>query len=232
MFKIKKIILLICLTFLLCGCSVDYDIIINKDLSVDESFTVVEKKEEIRNRTYANTFDELVKSVQSNTGMDSSRYLIKKYNKGSLIGAKVNRSYRSINEYVSVAQKNDLFTTETEYKNENGISTLTSKVIYTENSEFVAISYLIDAKINIKVPFEVLENNADSVDKENNIYTWNLKNYKKSPNSEDIKLVFDSNKKINSPFSYFIFVVVGVAIVGLIIIGSVVYKKSHKTLEI
>ena len=230
----KKINLLIILALpiLLCGCTVDYDIKINKDLSVDESFTVVEEREKIKEQSYVNTYSELVDSVKSNTGVDSSKYEISEYKKGSLLGSKIHRSYPTIEKYVYSVNNYDLFTTKTSYTNKGGIYTFNSKILYESNEEFVAITYFIDAKINIKVPFEVIESNADYVDKKNNIYSWDLKNYKKSEKTEDIKLVFDTNKKISSISDYYIYFAIGIVLVAFIIVCTVVYKKSNKTLEI
>lgn len=232
MVKRKYLVLIFGLIFLLCGCSVDYDIKINKDLSVDESFTVVEEKEKIREKSYANTYEELLQSVKSNTGIDSSKYLINSYKNSSQLGAKVSRTYPSIQNYVNTVKDYDLFTTKTTYKKNGSVSTLTSKVIYKANEEFVAIAYFIDAKINIKVPFVVIENNADYVDEKNNIYSWDLKNYTNSTKPEDIMLVFDTDKKISSISDFLTyFIIVGVILI-MFVFGFIIYKKANKTGEL
>lgn len=230
--KRKNMFLIFVLVFLLCGCSVDYDLKINKDLSVDESFTVVEQKEKIREQSYINTYEELMDSVKSSTGIDLRKYEINEYKGSSFLGAKVNRTYPSIEKYVSNINDYDLFTTKSTYAKNNNISTLTTKIIYESNEEFVAFKYAIDAKINIKVPFTVIESNADYIDKKNNIYSWDLKNYVSSTKTEDIKLIFDTNQKITSISDYLIYFVIGIIAVVLIIIGAIVYKKSNRTLEI
>ena len=164
--------------------------------------------------------------------MDTSKYNIQEYKKSNFLGSKVTRSYKSIEEYVNNINNNNLFTTDTKYTKSGNISTFVSKIIYEENEEFVSIVYSIDANINIKVPFTVIESNADYVDEKNKIYSWNLKNYVDSKKTEDIKLVFNTDE-VDKDFSdYLGYIIICIIVICLFVFGIVIYKKSNKTLEL
>lgn len=224
--KLKKILLIGFFVTFLTGCSVDYNVSINKDLSVDESFNIVENLSVIRDEKY-NSLEEVIEDFQNKTTVDLKKYDHKTSIKKDLISSKVTREYGSINTYIKALNKIDLFSNETKLDKNGGVYTFTSKINYEENEELVAILYKIDAKIGITVPFEVVDNNADYVDEKTNTYYWNLKNYVDPSNQKSITLSFDTNKTIVSTSSIIKYAVIGGIIAIGLITALVIGKKSQ-----
>ena len=224
--KLKKILLIGFFITFLTGCSVDYNVSINKDLSVDESFNIVEEKSVLKNEKY-NSLSEVVEEFQNKTTVNLKNYDHKTSIKKNLVSSEVTREYGSIDTYIAALNKIDLFSNESKLDKNEGIYTFTSKVNYKENEEMIAILYKIDAKIGITVPFEVVDNNADSVDEKSNTYYWNLKNYVDSANQKSIKLSFDTNKPIISTGTIIRYAIIGGVIVIGLVAAMIISKKSQ-----
>lgn len=201
----NKFRIIIILVLLFCsGCSVDYDLKINNDLSVEESFVALETKEKLKTMQY-NSLDEVIENNKRLTVVDTKKYFINKYTEKDLMGVKVNRNYDSISKYIEQLNNYDWFLNSSSYTVSQDVITIKSDILFEANEEYVNLLHMIDAKINIKVPFEVVSHNADSVDLDNNVYTWNIKNYL---GEDELYISFDKTKKKSSK-------------VGLIIIGAI-----------
>lgn len=195
--KLKFIVLLVLL--FTTGCTVDYDLKINNDLSIEESFIAFDTKENLKEKKY-NSFNDMIEANERLTIVDTDLYIINNYKKDNLLGATVKRKYTSLEEYVNQVNKYDLFLNKTTYTLSSDIATIKFSPVYEENKEFANIFYNIDANINIYIPFEVKEHNADSFDESKNIYTWNVKNYTK--NNEELYVSFDTTKRNYSLGNY------------------------------
>ena len=163
----KKIILLILVTLLFSGCSVQYNLYINSDLSVNESITATENTYQLRTNTgqepkvAANTLFDVykIKGIDYNVTTTS--------NEDNTI-TKVSTKFDSLEDYeeyftsdiikeVKVTQKDKYITLE--FEQEVPLTDYTSKSLVYDSVE-----------VNINMPFTVTNHNADTVS--GDTYTW------------------------------------------------------------
>ena len=229
--RIKKIVLIL-IIILLSGCSVEYNLTINEDSSVNEKVVASENT----NRMKINTGLSEDQSVNylykmfDRTGLDTK---ISTVQKNGVTISTVTGSYNSLDKY-SKNFTSDLFK-EASVKKDGNIITLTfdqSMMLSSNSSRGLIYDNVI---VNITVPFKVIEHNADTYKR--NTYTWNIGKdqklkqikikYDKSDliNAKEIKL---GNFKFNVKYSY---MVIGVLLLVVGIIALIVYinnKKNNK----
>lgn len=229
--KIKKIklIIILMLVFLVSGCSVEYNFVINEDSSINEEIIASEKTDRLESMTRlkgeqaCNYLYNMFKRNNDTSGVSCSE-------KNSITYGTARAIYTNIDEYSSKF-KNDIFEKVEVLKNEDEI-TLTATQKEKLGGEGGTTYIYNGIKINITVPFEVVENNADSVSK--NTYTWIIKEDKKVKN---IKLVYKdkelpnhanikiSDNKYNLKYEYFIVGAIVAIVLGIVVF---VFMKSKK----
>ena len=210
----RKICLLVCLLFFLCGCSIDYNLEF-----IDASF--IEKinigpvnskaEEEMSYMSFFaiknNKYDKLYNLNYSND------YLKLKY-KYSVSDFELARTFNECYELSNISYDDNYY------------------YIYTSN-EFKCMSYLRysanEVKINFKTNHEVVEVNADYID--GDTYTWVIN--ENNSNNKPIKLKMvkevvsdklDNNEDKNKYESIFLMLLGVVVIIG-IVVGFSLYKR-------
>lgn len=173
----RKIILLIVLLFLLCGCTANVDLVV-KENGIEESVSVTAlqdnylTKEQIKGafREYIPAFAE---TEIVDTMPDEKESGVSYYNKSTTelsSGYLLNYKYNfSLGDYVKARTVKKSFSSAAVIK-DNNEKTIT---ISTDNAGillFKEYPNLTEVKVNIKAEYPVKENNADSV--KDNIYTW------------------------------------------------------------
>lgn len=175
----RKIITLLALIFLLCGCNAEVDLIIDKN-TIDETIKINDFVSE------QNTKEMIFSSYREFIPVDSSIMIVdtepdeKKYNVDYY-----KRSFTDLgNGYNFIYKYNHNFD---EYQNARSVNSAfkSSFISYDKKERTVTISTdktgilvfnqyknLDSLKINLTSTYEVLESNADSHD--GNVYTWNL----------------------------------------------------------
>ena len=224
-----KTFALFCLIFILCGCSVEYNLTINDDGSVSEKVVASENT----NR------------MQSNTGLKGKQAVNYLYNMFKRNDDNIRLTSRSNNSTTYATVTNSLKNLD-EYEN-NFSSDVFENVSVEKKDGIVTITFnqtnklggnssrqLIydDITANITVPYIVVDNNADSVS--GDTYTWHIK---KDEDLKTLKLSYEDGSKIDSlnikinnktyNINYGLIAVSGIIIVLLIIV-LIVYIKNKK----
>lgn len=224
-----KIILLMLVVILFSGCTVNYDLYINNDLSVNEKIIASDSAKNIKMKT----------RQEPKVAADSLFKIYKNEN--------VNYSFSTIeDEYTITSTAIAAYDTLDEYKNKFK-SNIVKEVIMTKKDNIITLEFNQDEpissnsskslvydeiKVNINVPFTVTDNNADEIN--GNTYTWNIK---KDQKLKKIKISFNTketktSKIFNFGFlqvnvKYYVLVILGFAIlIGLIIL--IVYLNNKK----
>lgn len=216
----KKILYLIIILLTISGCTARYQLKINEDLTVEEVIVGLEDDSFYDN--YYNSKKSRVVDFVMATKIDylkSENYKIEKKYEDLLYGATVSKTYNSLDEYS---------------KNSIAYKQLYNSLVINKDNDIIEISlseklpkngqsndrYVIDeGKIEIIVPFKVVEHNADEYDKDTNKYIWNVN----SSNDKNIYIKFDSSKKDNKN-NYDIIFVIGLGFI-IILAGYIVVKK-------
>ncbi len=223
-----RIILVFCLIVLLSGCSIEYDLIINEDSTVSEKVTASENTKRMESFTRqkgkqaVNYLFEMYKRHDENIELSSRT-------DDKMTYAIALNVHNNIQDYSSKFYS-DIFDEIKVTREDNVIN------IYGKQSELISSkgdSNLIydNVKINIKVPYEVINNNADSI--KNNVYTWDIRkdeyktielSYKEGSKKDKINVnIKEKTYNINYGF------VVVVPLLSIIIITIlIIYIKNKK----
>ena len=227
--KKLRLFITILILLVLSGCSVEYNLTINEDYTINE--TVIASEETNR-----------MESLTRLKGKQAISYLYDMYkrdnkdveldyrNESKYTYATAYTSHDNINEYANNFTS-DVFNKAIVEKKDN-VTTLTlNQSQKLSNDDSYALVY-DDIKINITIPFKVTQNNADSVN--GNVYTWNIK---KGKDLKTIKVSYEEgskknnvnvktkNKTYNIKYSV---IIIGILIFVIVFIILFVYIKNKK----
>ena len=226
----KKIITLIFLCLFCIGCEAKYELVINEDLTVEESITGLEDNE-FYGQYYKSTKERVVGFLTETVDdyLNEIGYLKTFVDYGDLAGALVNKKFSSIDEYFEKSESYTQFYDDWDYTIKNGVVTISLKDQLLRNEDSID-RYVIDTcDVSITLPFKVKKSNANHIDKKTNTYTWNLDD----ETAQDIYIKFDTTKKANydnsNYLSYAIIIIVLIAITALI---YYIYDKNKLSNEI
>ena len=220
--KMKKIVilLLLCLTT---GCSVNYKVNINEDLTIIEEAEIKGNEafyQPYYKTTKVNVLKELLEGYKETLIENNYDYeLLENYNPS----IKIKKQYNDINSYLNNSLLfNDYF----------------EKINYTENNKNVKIEtegfnpneednpdrfYVRDLDIAITCAYNVVNSNAVKIDKKTNTYHFQM-----DENTKEFKILleFDTSSKFNPNIEIYVMILVGV----LMVIASwiFVYKSKRK----
>ena len=226
--KLKKILI----TFIILitsGCSVEYNLNINEDNSVSETVVASEvttKMESLTRLKGDTAVNYLFKMFNRNDDLISVTSTSDTYN----TYATAKRVYNDIDEYKD-SFKSDLFSNINVSKSDNTVMIYAKQKTKLTNDSNYSLIY-DDVHIKIKIPYKVIENNADEVI--GDTYIWNLS---KNDDLKTVKISYlDNNKnnnmniKINNKIysiSYYI-TIIGLLALIIIFIIIIVYRKNKK----
>lgn len=222
----KKIYIVLFIILICCGCTAKYDLKINKDLSVSESITGLE------NDKFYNYFSVPKSKVIDLTVAPYRSYLeVQKYSRNefsenSLYGATFSKKYNSLDDYVKYSSIYRQYFDNLDIKNDNNIISISVDNPLGANANFSNRIIVDEGTISIVVPFKVLENNADKVDKRNNVYYWNFNSSK----ANKIFIKFDSKKNADGGNLNFKVAIVSIVILslGIFVVYRIYRKKNNQ----
>ena len=210
-----KFIILILIVFLFAGCSGDYNLKFNRDLSIDEDIDILIDN---KDNAYENTF-----VLFENADIDADKYNIML--KGDKVRIIYKEKYKSFEDYYLNSKLYRLLFKELELNRTNSgmfINTESNFKLDDSNNQNIINSYDIDTiRINITMPFNVIENNADEV--KDDTYTWVLN---KNNTYKNIRARYDyENDRVPS---IVLMVVIGVISFGIIIYLAVYFLRNKR----
>lgn len=241
----KFLIILLCL--MLTGCRIDYNLKItdkNKFVEKTDIMAYFPNGNSISNEPGEEGYDiaEVLRSDAReylNT-LSYSGYNLINIESTNYKGVRVSRTFDgavSYNYNMLVKNLYDEFSVDLS----DDIVTISAKGLNRENveSRYEMMGMVLDnSSINIELPYKVLENNADEVDKNKNIYTWNID---KNTTEKDILLKYDSSNvyalnmktigtKVNMTVVYVILVFLIIIIVGYFVYSYIkrIYENRNK----
>lgn len=161
--KIKKILLLIIITFILTGCSTNYNLKINLDGEVSESIksevtnSILEDQSKSKDEK-KKYLEELIKFFDSELEYDD----IVVNDDNAIIN--ISKNYIDIYDYLDNSKSYSYLFKSMDYKLDKDTVTITTEPTdyETENK----------TEITISLPYKVISNNANEVDEKTNTYTW------------------------------------------------------------
>ena len=216
--KIKYIVISV-LLLLVTGCSGNYNVKINEDMSVNEElYLTIENKEGLYQKTLKIFNDNNVKEKDYEVVLSDDNLKIT-----------YNASYNSIEEYILNSKVYHQLIDNIELnKSNNYVDLYVNEKLKLSNSNMkqngTNLTDLDVLQVNIENPFEVNFSNAELVT--DNVYTWTIKN---GDIEKKIQMQFKPSLDI---FPYRQVIVLSVVIICFVIIGVSIYiryKKSQKS---
>lgn len=229
----KKVIICIIFLIILSGCTIKDNVIVNYNGSVKEEVHVLQKNDIIGNNLKSMVDNKI---SQNKLVLDYKKYNYN-YEKGSeLSGAVIYKNYDNICSYFENSAFNQYVYKYMDCNLNNGYYEIKNDTEYIpycpECSDWPALEK-ITYKISLPIPAE--EQNADEIN--GNTYTWNYdkdttnKNfYLKISKSklEDYKSNYIKNKKQKENNKKYIIIGIGIAVLFVILIGSIALYIRHK----
>lgn len=224
-----KIFIFLCSILLLSGCSVEYNLTLNDDLTVSEKVVATERTKRMEALTKQKG-EQAVNYLYNIFKRDDEDITLTSRDDDYNTYATAITSYEDINDYASKFSS-DVFDNVNVTKDGNIITFSTEQKELLSSDTNYSLLY-DDITVNVTIPFEVTSNNADKVT--GNTYTWNIKkntDYKtiefayKEGNKEDKVNINVNDETYN--IQYGVIITVGL----VIIIGSIVlfvYIKNKK----
>ena len=215
--KIKYIVISV-LLLLVTGCSGNYNVKINEDMSVNEELYLnIENKEGLYQKTLKIFNDNNVKEKDYEVVLSDDNLKIT-----------YNASYNSIEEYILNSKIYHQLIDNIELnKSNNYVDLYVNEKLKLSNLNMkqngTNLTDLDVLQVNIENPFEVNFSNAELVT--DNVYTWTIKN---GDIEKKIQMQFKPSLDI---FPYRQVIVLSVVIICFVIIGVSIYiryKKSQK----
>lgn len=231
----KKFGVLIVLTLLLSGCTLNYNLNIDNNMIFTEKIKVTESNSVISKfALYASDYVDTSINDYTNDP-DYGNYTIKKTTNNDVSGGIATATYMDFNQFRVQDKLKDYFFSDVEMSTDGNIITLeftsntTNTLLSNNSSEETTVNTdgaaLNKANISITLPFKVINSNADKVDKKNNTYTWT---YDTMNQDKSITLSFDKSKKviiIDIPSWVYVLVVLVLFFAGL---GWYIYHHYKK----
>lgn len=220
--KMKKILLAVLVLFIMTGCSLDYNIILKDDLSIKEEFEASEPLNYFFEEYEFYDRDEIIDIFFERDKEKQPKVSYKKINNKDDTGAIISAEYKDLKDYLNRTTIYKQYFEKIEVSEESNIVSIESKGKFypyvTQDFERYAID---DAKIKIKVPFKVIENNADEIEKD--IYIWKID---KETKNKKIILRFDkkNNIKLNNEKNMTLTIVISVISI-IIFVGLFIFAK-------
>lgn len=223
----KKILLLVLFIFLITGCKVEYNLVINNDLSVSES-VIMTGTDEFFDSFYKSSRINVVEMFLDEGRRDDLKKSGYEYNivEDETPYVVATKNYNSMEEFVDKTIFKEQYFEDLEIIKEENIVTL-------KNKEFIPISPDSIERYGIKIttlkitlPYEVVESNASLYDDLSNTYIWYI-----SDGNEDFSLVlsYDINKIYEGPKdnnSLLLILASLVFVIGVIVATYIMNKKN------
>lgn len=222
----KKILLLILIMFLITGCKVEYNLVINNDLTVSESVKMTGTDDffEAFYKSSKMNVVEMLLDEGRRDDLEKNNYKIEIIEKERpyVIASK---KYPNLNNYASNTLFLEQYFNELDVSENNGIVSIKTLDFIPISSDSIERYVIKTTMLSITVPYEVIENNAISFDKMTNTYTWYIND---DVDSFSLLLSYDTNEIYEVPKNNdLIMVIVSIIfIIGLIITTFVLNKKN------
>ena len=219
----KKNIFLILILFLITGCSCNYNISLNKDLTVDEEIIIYgtnrlynayykTNRVDVLKENLENYVEELeVDNYESSLVEDVNPYII------------IKRKYQNMEEYLNNSKFFNDYFDEISYNKSGNIVKIDTIGFNPNEEDNPDRFYVENALINVKLSYEVNNANTSIVDDKTNTFQYNL-----LENDSDFKLLinYDISKKFN-PLKKNMIYIVG-AILVIVITWLILFLVNRK----
>ncbi|MBR3117347.1 MAG: hypothetical protein IKF36_05720 [Bacilli bacterium] len=227
-----KVLLVLLLVLITAGCSVEYELTINKDNSVSEKVVAIDNTERLLVNTNLNEKD-AVNYLYQMFDRDGLSTKISYVSKDGNTVATVTGNHNTLQDYVDNFTS-DLFSNAELVEDGDKVTLVFNQVARLGKDNSRSLIY-DNITVRIKVPFKVLDHNADEA--RYGVYTWNIKEndnlrtlsitYDKG-NMRDEQKITIGNFSFSIKYQYIAFTILGLIVAAIIIIVIINNRKNNK----
>lgn len=210
-----KILILVLSVVLLTGCSGNYNLKINKDLSVEENLYL----------TIDNTSDAYKNTLKifDDNKIDKNNYDVSV--SGNNVVIEYNEKFKTIDQYLLNSKiYHQLFDNISYNKTEKYIDLYTSQNLKLKGNSYIGNTSDIDVlQINVQMPFKMISDNSDISN--DDIYTWTI-----DKNTENKKIAMHFTADPQS-FPYAQVIVISLVVIALTVFAIMIirmYKEKQQ----
>ena len=219
----KKIVFLVLSIILITGCSVQYNLEINNDLSIVEEAKLTGTDSFFSNY-YKTTKKNVIKSQLElyHKFLDEKGYTYELV-ESSIPYVNVSKKYDNIDSFTKNSILFNDYFDEVKYTKDGNINKIETIGFNPNNSDNPERFDVKELEITITCPYKVTSHNAKSVSEKTNTYHYEL-----NENNNKILLEFDSSKKFN-PYErtiWLIFVFIAIIIISWVMVYILNKKKK------
>ena len=216
----RRFVFMVIMLLLCVGCRAEYNLTINDDLSVEENVLATEDSEFFEE--YEKSSVGRVISIILAPHLDllnENDYVTNSHITSGRSGATIMKKFSSVEEYANSNLFSSQYAENVNYSKDGNKITLSVKGNFSKAEQDQSRFVVDEAAISIKLPFKVIENNADKVD--GDVYTWIFT--ENDTKEREIKITFDKSK-IKKDINY-LYVGIVIGIIILLIVLFMVYNK-------
>jgi len=223
----KNIVLIIVILLLSSGCHADYTLRINPDLTVSESVIALESAPFFNQFETSPVSQVIAYLLQPNLPyLNEHGFRVEQVMREAEAGVRISNGYKSIEHFREISEFPNQFVNEWEYIEDGKYRTLKITGMISNTPQDQSGVFPIElARINIQIPFDVTEHNADRHDASNNMYIWFIDEVGVE---REILLTFNVESLEESDFRLY---VIGGIIIVLVIIAMIVFSKMADSKE-
>ena len=221
----KKIFFVLISLFLITGCSVNYNVIINEDLSITERINIKEN-DDFYSTYYKTTRNNVLSGIIDNYKdlLEENNY---KYtlNKGVNPTVTIERKYDNIDSFLNNSKFFNDYFDEIKY-NVNGNIVTIETIGFNPNEEDNPDRFnVLELDVSITSVYNIINNNASSIDESTNTYHFIM-----NGDTTDFKILleFDKSSKFNPFMKKLIMIIIAILMIIITWISLFVYSKKKK----
>ena len=206
----KKNIFLLLILFLLTGCSCNYNVSINKDLTIDEEVTIYGTNRLYNAYYKTNKADVLLENLENyleEIKENNYEYSLIEEGEPHII---ITKKYQDIENYLNNSKFFNDYFDEISYNKEGNIVKIETVGFNPNEEDNPDRFYVEDAIININVAYEVDNVNTEDVDDRTNTFRYYLK---EEDNDFKILINYDISKKFNPHKKNMIYIVGAILVI-------------------
>lgn len=217
--KYIKLIIISFIVIILTGCSGNYNLKINQDLTIKEELELTLDKE-------TDTYENTLKIFEKN-GIDKSKYTV--VTSGDEVLVTYKESYNSIEDYIVNSKVYPQLVNKIEYNKKDGYvdlyasENLKIKNSVTEDNETNLLDFDV-IQLNIENPFKINVTNAEMIN--DNKYTWSI-----TKDNPEFKFQMQFKPTVNKiPYRPIIVLVVLILCIAILIYRFLLRIKTRQRL--
>ena len=221
----KKVILLLISLFLVTGCSVQYDVLIDDDLKVHETSKIMGSDDlyELYYKTSkVHVLEDLLENYQDDLKNNNYSFKLYKESNPYII---LEREYNDIQNYLNNSKLFNDYFDKMSYNVSGNIIKIETEGFNPNEEDNPDRFNVSDINISITSKYQVVNSNASKIDKDTNTYHFIINN-----ETTDFKIILeiDTSKKFNANSEKIVMIIIAIIFLILAWVIILIVKRKRE----